>query len=378
MVKNIMNILVAGAGITGCTIARLLKDDGQNVCLNEKLSHIGGLCYTTVSPNGFLYEPYGSRVMHSKNEKVKEFVKKFTTLNNYRHNKGMIIKNHLYHYPINISDIKKMPENKHILRELKNLPEVPDNSNFENYEISKFGKTLYELFIYNYTKKMWGIEPRELMVEWANGRLELRENKSELFDEEWQGIPKEGYTNFLNNVISGITVNFKMSTIKNNDNYDLILFTGRIDELCRYKHGVLPYRSMLFDYKQNEEWECDDYGTINLPDHERYIRKANFKILYNRTSSCNWIQYQLPIDSKKNDLPMYPVNTSENYELYKKYLSEICSNDNIVPMGRLGLYKYLNMDEAILLAMQMKELIYSWKLINKEERIKNIEKFLSF
>jgi len=168
-----MKILVAGSGFTGCTFARMFKDQGSRVEIIESQPHIGGLCFTDRSPNGLLYEPYGSKVFHTRSDRVKDFVTRFSRFNSYIHKKGILIKDILYHFPVSLRQIEKMPERKKILKELDSRPPSPDSTNFETYMISQFGETLYRMFIYNYSKKMWGMEPAGLRVNWSEKRVEL-------------------------------------------------------------------------------------------------------------------------------------------------------------------------------------------------------------
>jgi UDP-galactopyranose mutase len=268
-----------------------------------------------------------------------------------------------------------MPECDQILKELDERPKKSNHTNFEKYMVSLFGPTLYKLFIYNYTKKMWDIEPRELAVEWAIKRMELNEYNTDLFNGAWQGVPIGGYTQFLEQIITGIPIEYNSSRFKKSE-FDIILFSGKIDELFEYKFGVLPYRSLRFDYCDNDLWENENYGTINLPQHHKYIRKANFKILHQQKFKNSWVQYQEPVQALSNNLPMYPINTKENCTLFDKYLKEACKSDKIIPIGRLGLYKYLDMDKAISLAIKMIQLIKKWKNLGKNSRYVRIKALL--
>lgn len=370
-----MNTLVVGAGITGCTLAFLMKERGHNVFIKEKQSHIGGLCYTKNSPINLLFEPNGAHVFHTKWNHVKKFIKKFSKFNSYIHNKGIIINGTLRHYPLSIQTIKEMPEGAKILKELAARPEKLDYSNLENYLISKFGPTLYKLYVYNYTKKMWGIEPLRLASQWIENRIELREINSELFLNEWQGLPINGYTQMMEKMITGIPIEFNSDKFHDSD-YDSILFSGRLDELFEFKYGILPYRSLGFDYKEDEPWENENYGTINIPQDPKYIRKANFKILYQQDTASSWVQYQEPISFDDNNLPMYPINIKENKIISSKYIEDACKFNNLIPVGRLGLYKYLNMDTAISLSMDMVPLIEDWKNLSPNKRLFKINGFL--
>jgi len=374
-----MKILIIGTGITGCTFARILRDSGFDVSMIEKLNHIGGLCFSEMSPNGILYEPYGARVFHTKNDSVKSFVCRFSEFNDYVHKKGIIIKGKIYPFPINIESINNMPEKEIILEELEELHKKNDDinkdKNFESYMLSQFGSTLYHLFIYNYTKKMWGIEPKKMEKGWVINRLNLEKNISPVHKNEWQGIPKNGYTNFLEKMISGIPYKTG-STSFNENNYDLILYSGRIDEFFKFKFGTLQYKSMNFYYEEDGFWEDNNYGTINLPDHEIFVRKANFSVLYKNYSNKNWVQFQQPVNVTNGQLPMYPMIYKKNIELFEKYLKEICSTDKYIPVGRLGLYKYLNMDKAVKLSMEMIDVVKSWKKISKKMRFDAIKSLL--
>lgn len=361
-----MKILVVGAGLTGCSIARLMKDRGHNVSIKEKLNHLGGLCYTKKNPEGILYDPYGAHTFHTKDKRVEEFIKRFSKFNSYIHKKGIILNGILRRFPISLKVIEEMPEKNQILEELNERPAEPDYTNFENYIISVFGKTLYKLYIYNYTRKMWGSEPKELTSSWVINRIGLKSYDSELFEGEWQGLPIEGYTKLLENMVENIPIEYNCKSFNNNN--DVVLFSGRIDELYRYKFGVLAYRSLEFENKLNEEWENLDFGTINLPQHPIFIRKANFNVLYQQDNQESLIQYQKPVPIDCFNDPMYPINTRENIELAFQYLKEACKSEKIIPVGRLGLYKYLDMDKAISLSMDMIYLIEEWKKIKPNER----------
>ncbi len=371
-----MKILVVGAGFTGCSLARLMADKGHNILIKEKLNHIGGLSYTTKNSNGILYEPYGARTFHTNDKRVKNFVQRFAQFNTYVHHKGVLINGILRHYPLSIQTIKDMPEGEQILKELEDKPKEPDLTNFETYMVSIFGPTLYKLFVYNYTKKMWGKNPRDLTAEWAFDRIELRKTNSKLFEDVWQGIPIGGYNRLLEKMVSGIPIEFNSNNF-DVSNYDLILFSGKIDELNGYKYGALPYRSLRFDYSEDDLWENDEYGTINLPQHPKYVRKANFKILHQQKTNKSWIQYQEPISVDGVNLPMYPINTKENLALIDKYLKESCKSEKIIPVGRLGLYKYLNMDQTISLSMNMVQLIENWETLRPKNRYLQLKELLN-
>ncbi len=160
------------------------------------------------------------------------------------------------------------------------------------------------------------------------------------------------------------------------NSYDVILYSGKIDALNNYKFGKLPYRSLEFSYQENESWEESRYGTINLPQDLMFIRKANFKILHQQKSELNWIQYQKPTNESEENLPMYPVNTDKSEEKFLKYLLTILDKyPKIIPIGRLGLFKYLDMDKAVSLSLKMVSIVNIWKDLTLENKFEAIQNF---
>ena len=368
-----MRILIIGAGLSGCSIARLLKDRNHEVLMIEKESNVGGLCKTKVSSNGIKYEPFGARTFHTKYSLIKDFITQFDEFNGYIHRKGMIINQKLFPFPLTKNIIKNFEEKDQILRELKNRPIKIDNTNFETACISIFGKTLYNYIIRNYTLKMWGIDPKQLTAEWAPKRLELRGNDdNRLFKEQWQGLPKNGYSYLIENMIKDISIKFNTTDFNPKD-YDVVVSSAPLDKILNYKFGKLEYRSLNFDYLQEKKWENSNYGTINLPQHQKYIRKCNFKILHKQESEHNWIQYQEPIVADDNHVSMYPINTTNNNEIFDKYLKEICNTKNICSIGRLGLFKYLDMDKSVAVAHNMLPIVEKYLNMSCIERYKEIK-----
>ncbi len=156
-----------GAGLSGCTIARLLKDRNHEVSIIEKEIEVGGLCQTKINSDGLLYEPFGPRIFHTKNLAIKDFITKFDEFNGYIHRKGMMINGKLMPLPLTKEAIYNFKEKDLIIKELQSRPNEVDTTNFETACISIFGEILYNYFIKNYSTKMWGINPRDLTAEWV-------------------------------------------------------------------------------------------------------------------------------------------------------------------------------------------------------------------
>ena len=345
-------ILVVGSGISGCSLARLIRDKGIQVSILEKDKEIGGLCRTSLYKGKVKYEPFGSRVFHTDNKEVIRFVQRFSDFNDYIHRKGIVIDDRLIPFPLSLEGILMLAQKDKILEELQNRSSKIDCKDFASAMASVFGETLYHLFIENYSKKMWNNYFTNLPVPLGLKRVEFRaESESRLFKDEWQGIPKEGYSIFLERMIEGIHLQ-KNTFGFNCQDYDLVLFSGPIDEFFNFRFGKLRYRGLRFDYIEDELWENDKYGTINLPQHQIYIRKVNFNVLHQQKSDLTLIQYQEPVEGPK----MYPVGGNADQEIFDKYLL-LCCSTNIIPVGRLGCYKYLDMDECIKLNFKILEVI---------------------
>lgn len=371
-----MKILVVGTGMSGCTIARLLADGGHNVSIIEKETCVGGLCITRVTDDGHKYEPFGARTFHTKHDAVRDFVLRFDEFNGYVHRKGMILNGRLFAFPITPEGIKGLPEAARIFKELQERPEQLDSTNFETACVSIFGPTLYKYFIYNYTSKMWGCEPRELTAEWAPSRLQLGDNaNNQCFLDQWQGLPCKGYSFLLERMIERIPLQLNTRIFDPAD-YDVVISSAPIDELLEFKFGRLQYRSLAFYYARGDAWERDDYGTINLSQHPEYIRKCNFAVLHMSSRQNAVIQYQKPLWHNGTHPPMYPVNNQKNIQLFDRYLREI-TRINICPLGRLGLFKYLDMDKAVLHSFDMLPIALAYPHFSPAQRYEKIRDLLS-
>ena len=248
------------------------------------------------------------------------------------------------------------------------------------------GPTLYKLTIENYTRGQWGCDPEELLPDWAPKRIEIRDDVDDrLFRDEYQGVPKLGYTFLCNRMIvhDNIAVNLGVKIDRAvardlMDNFEIVLCSAPIDEII-YDHSELPYRgaNFLFDFDLDFKikWEDDKYGTINYNTHgpNNALRKIHFGVIYDQLHSYGSDYYgpialQLPSSEGK----FYPVLTEQSVAKFGFVLGDCCGK-NIIPFGRLGSFKYLNMDEAIHTSMQIVDLAETW---NKRSPFERKEKWL--
>jgi UDP-galactopyranose mutase len=385
-----MNILVIGAGLSGASLARILADRGHQVSLVEKRDRVGGLSVSDQTEDGLLYEPFGARTFHSSNPEVIAFARRFAEFNGYTHRKGIVLDGALVPFPLSRAAIGRLPEKDLIERELAARPAAPPKSalrgaggtasppaaapvmeNFETACLSRFGPTLYRLAIENYTRRMWGVEPRALDASLAP-RLEFRENGDpDLFSGQWQGLPVEGYSRWIERMIEGLPLTLNVRGIEITP-FDAIVSTAPIDESFGFTLGRLPYRSLRFDLRRDESWECDRYGTINLPEDARWIRKCNFNVLHRVAGRPSLIQRQAPVAAGEGDEPMYPVPMPGPRSLFDRYLRVACEAGTVCPHGRLGLFAYLDMDRAIALSMKMATVVERFREAEPETRYRMI------
>lgn len=365
-----MKVAVIGAGLSGCAIARLLKDRGHSVVIFEKQDKLGGLC-ATATKDGRVYQLFGPHNFHTDSQAVIEFISRFSRFNDYVHYKGTCVEGRILPYPISYETINMLDDKERILTELSGLPKEPDRTNFETYMLSTLGKTLYEKFVKNYTVKFWGISPGDLESGWAARRIEIRQdNRLGYFKNEWQGLPVDGYTRMLQRMTQDIEVHFDREIEDYSDlNYDLIVSSMPIDQLFHFQFGRLEYRGLRFAVNfQETKWENKRYGCINYPDsNTSYIRKTNFSLCY---ADAEPSAYIVGYDYPHKEGRMYPMYNSKNKAILNEYLRHLVKIKNVISIGRLGLFRYYDMDEALAWCLENIGHIENYTALNPETRMR--------
>lgn len=370
-------IYIVGAGIFGSVMAeRITSELGMKVIIIDKRNHIGGNCYSFIDPEtGINCHKYGSHIFHTSDDKVMKYVSKFMKLNQYRHFVLSRYGDCIYHMPINLDTINKF-FNKHFspnecktfLLDIINKSKIDCPKNFEEQAISLIGKDLYEAFIKGYTKKQWQRDPKEL-PSYIIKRLPFRTSYCfDYFNDTYQGIPIGGYTPFFKKLLSNNLIELKLNTdflrikkiIKPND---FVIYTGPVDEFFDFSLGKLEWRTLDFKWK-----------TLNVEDYQgcAVLNEANANIPYTRTHEFKHYHPEiLDIVSKNKtviceeysreyqdgDIQYYPIDTQKNRMLYEKYKQLALEYPNLILGGRLGMYKYFDMDKAILAALDTFNLI---------------------
>lgn len=363
MIKNLN--LVIGCGISGAVIARLLAENNEEVLIIDKKAHIAGNIYDYIDENGICIHKYGSHIFHTNNEKVWDFVKKFTDFNTYMHKVIAIIDGIETTIPFNINTLydvfpKSLAERLEIklLKEFKYNTKVPilKFQEQKDEDLKFLSNYVYEKVFLHYTAKQWGKNPNEIDSA-VTARVPVYISKdSRYFQDKYQGIPLNGYTKMVENILDHPNIKVKLNTEYNKsfNGYKRIFCTSSIDEFFNYKHGELPYRSVNFKF---ETHNCEYYqsnAVVNYPCNYDFTRIHEYKYYLNDKSEKTVIakEYSEPFKNGKNER-YYPIVNDENISIYKKYLKE--TPNNVYFLGRLGDYKYYDMDKAIERAINLFE-----------------------
>lgn len=362
--------LVVGAGLYGAIFAHEAKKANKSVLVLEKRPNIAGNVYTE-KIEGINVHKYGAHIFHTNNENVWNYVRKFAEFNRFTNSPVANYKGELYSMPFNMYTFNKMwgvvtPEeaaNK-IAEQRKEITVEPQN--LEEQAISLVGRDIYEKLVKGYTEKQWGRDCKDLpafIIKRLPVRLTFDNN---YFNALYQGIPIGGYTKMVKNMLNGIEVrldtNYLSDRLKYNSLAKKIVYTGAIDEYFDYQFGNLEYRSVRFENEILDIPNFQGNAAVNYTDKEtpwtRIIEHKWFefgkdeegndipKTVISREYSSEW---------KVGDEPYYPVNDEKNSNLYKKYKELALQEKNVIFGGRLGEYKYYDMDAVIAAALDMCE-----------------------
>jgi len=365
--KNNELIVIVGGGITGLTLAeRFANEAGKKVLLIEKRDHIGGNCYDFINKNGILVSKYGPHIFHTNEENVWKYVEKFAEWEKYEHRVLSKVGEKLVPVPVNIKtinllfgvDLKSGEEMKGWLETKRNKTiKVPTNG--REVIVEKLGEEIYQMMFKDYTKKQWDMWPEELSPE-VLARIPVRYSFDNNYNsDKYQMRPVGGFTKIFEKMISNPRIEVKLNT----DFFDIygdlpkeskIIFTGPIDDYAKHmgeKIPKLPYRSVKFKWKSYQEDYHQPVGVINYPSFDKKeLRSTEYKYLTGQkhewtTISKEYFQWE--------GEPCYPVINSQNREKYQKIYKLSKKWKNVRFAGRLGKYEYLNMDRAIMDALDL-------------------------
>ncbi|ENU38352.1 MULTISPECIES: UDP-galactopyranose mutase [Acinetobacter] len=376
-----MNFLIVGAGFTGAVVGRELAEAGHHVKIIDQRSHIAGNCFTKRDEQTNVMEHvYGPHIFHTSDEQVWEYINKHGTFMPYINRVKTNYQNQVYSLPINLHTINQFYKKSFNPTQAKEwISSIADQSikepqNFEQQALKFVGKDLYEAFFKGYTKKQWGCDPTELPASILK-RLPVRFNYDDnYFSHKYQGIPKDGYTPIVESIITHEQIEIQLNTSFNKkllEQYDHVIWTGQLDQWFEYSEGRLGYRTLDFE-KHITEGDFQGTAVMNYGDETvPYTRISEHKYF------TPWETYNSTIYFKEfsracgeNDIPYYPIRLVNDKFLLEKYIALAGKEKNVTFAGRLGTYRYMDMDVTI------KEALYlvSKILLN----IRNNDKLKSF
>ena len=361
--------LVVGTGLYGAVCARQLTDTGKKVLVIDKRPNVGGNVYTE-KIEGINVHKYGAHIFHTNNKEVWDYVNKFAEFNRFTNSPVANYKGELYSLPFNMYTFNKMwgvitPEEAEakIAEQKKEI--VGEPKNLEEQAISLVGRDIYEKLIKGYTEKQWGRDCKDLpafIIKRLPVRLTFDNN---YFNAKYQGIPIGGYTKLIENMLDGIEVRLNTEYTKDLANEaDKIIYTGPIDAYFDYKLGYLEYRSVRFENELLDKPNFQGNAAVNYTDREtpwtRIIEHKWFEFGKDKNGNDlpkTYISREYSSEWKPGDEPFYPVNDEKNNKLLEQYLELAKSENNVIFGGRLGSYKYYDMDKTIEVALdKVKEL----------------------
>lgn len=360
------NYLIVGSGLYGATIAQQAKKAGKSVLVIDKRPNVGGNIYTE-KVEGINVHKYGAHIFHTNNKEVWDYVTSFVDFNRFTNSPVANYKGELYSMPFNMYTFNKMwgvvtPEEAAAKIEEQKKEITGEPKNLEEQAISLVGRDIYEKLVKGYTEKQWGRDCKDLpafIIKRLPVRLTFDNN---YFNALYQGIPIGGYTKLIEKMLEGIEVRLNVDYLENKEELDKlaekVIYTDPIDAYFDYKLGTLEYRSVRFENEILDKPNFQGNAAVNYTDREtpwtRIIEHKWFefgkdengndlpKTVISREYSSEW---------KLGDEPYYPVNDAKNSTLYEQYKALAEAEDNVIFGGRLGEYKYYDMDKTIEVAL---------------------------
>ena len=353
---------VVGAGLFGATFAYEVAKRGKRVKVIEKRNHIAGNIYTK-EVDGIQVHQYGAHIFHTSNKEIWNYINQFAEFNRYTNSPVANYKGKMYNLPFNMNTFSEMwgvrtpDEALAKINEQRQEMAGKEPKNLEEQAISLIGRDIYEKLIKGYTEKQWGQKATELPA-FIIRRLPVRLTyDNNYFNDLYQGIPIGGYTQIVEKMLDNelIDVETGIDFFDQKDdylaNYPKIVFTGMIDQFFNYQLGELQYRSLRFETEEKDTGNYQGNAVINYTDAEtpytRIIEHKHFEF-GKGDQGKTIITCEYPADWHRGDEPYYPVNNQQNNELYKKY-TQLAENKakNVIFGGRLGQYRYYNMDQVL-------------------------------
>lgn len=356
--------LIVGAGLYGAVFATEAKKRGKNVLVIDKRKHVGGNIYTK-EVEGINVHEYGAHIFHTSDKKIWNYVQQYAEFNNYINSPIANYNGEIYNLPFNMNTFSKMwgvvkPDEaiKIIEEQRKEIKGEPQN--LEEQAISLVGRDIYMKLIKGYTEKQWGRDCKDIPA-FIIKRLPVRMTyDNNYFNDRFQGIPSGGYTAMIEKMLNGIEIRLGIDYLKHKDELNSIakkvIYTGPIDAYFDYNLGTLEYRSVRFETEIIDKENYQGNAVVNYTDRETpYTRIIEHKHFEFGKQPKTVISHEYSAEWKLGDEPYYPVNDKKNGLLYEQYRELANKEKSIIFGGRLGEYKYYDMDKVIASALYMCE-----------------------
>ena len=346
--------LIVGAGFAGSVLAeRLAAGRGKSVLVCDRREHIGGNAYDHADAAGILVHKYGPHIFHTNSPEIFGYLSRFTAWRQYEHRVLASVEGKLLPMPINLDTINQLYDLRLTESEVagflaaRAMPiERPRTS--EEVVLSRVGRDLYEKFFRNYTRKQWGVDPSQLDAQ-VTARIPVRTNRDDrYFTDQFQAMPKEGFTRMFENMLDHQNIELALGAdyreLRDEVNFKEVIYSGPIDEFFDYRFGRLPYRSLHFEHRTlDQEW-LQPVAVVNYPNEHNYTRITEFKHLTGQQHAKTSVVYEYP---RPEGEAYYPIPQPANAAIYAQYqaLGETWPKVHFV--GRLGTYRYYNMDQVV-------------------------------
>lgn len=365
---NVMkNILIVGAGFSGAVIGRKLAEQGHQINIIDRRPHIAGNCYDARDEKtDVMVHAYGPHIFHTDNEHVWDFVNQHAVMMPYVNRVKATVNGQVFSLPINLYTINQFFKKTYSPKEAKALiaekgySSITDPQSFEEQALCLVGKELYEAFFKGYTIKQWGISPTQLPASILK-RLPIRFNYDDnYFNHKFQGIPKDGYTKMLEDILDYPNISVALNTtfkMQDRECYDHVFYSGPLDAFYDFQLGHLGYRTLDFE-KFTVEGDYQGCAVMNYCEqsvpYTRITEHKYFSPWEQHDGSVCYKEYSRACE--ENDIPYYPIRQVGEMALLDKYVDMAVKEHDITFIGRLGTYRYLDMDLTIAEALKTVEI----------------------
>lgn len=372
--------VIIGCGLSAAVVARKLADNGNKILIIERREHRGGNLYDEVDENGILVQRYGPHTFHTNNDDIINFITKYAEFIPYNMKCEAKLDDIVTPSPFNFKTIDQFYSKEDALTLKEKLSKTYPMGNAtvvellesNDEDIRNYAQMLFDKDYSLYTSKQWGISPSEVDPSVLKRVPVEFSYYDRYFYDKFEGLPKGGFMNLINNLLNSPNIKILLNEdglkhISFNDNkvlYDNditnVIFTGQVDELFKYKYDRLPYRSLRFEYETHNTQSYQTSAIVAYPSHDYgFTRITEYTKLPFQKSDKTVIakEYPLLFDEKSNNEPYYPIPTNKSSKMYEEYKQEANKYSNLYLLGRLAEYKYYNMDQCVLNALNLADIL---------------------